>query len=608
MAYPRGDQINVLGPSLLLQDKTNVKSAENSSVASVGDLQEELELDLSDEELLALAQEWRVRANNAKGEVEQRWKMNKAYAYGRQNADRQALHTTVVPDNILFEARETFLAAAFANNPDPLVWSDNTPRGIALSRQVNTMLSYLAEQSNLRDKLKMVVRHWDIYFVGILKHGWDNVLHDIVSDVRDPKNFLLDPNGFVDEFCDFTGFVGENISRPAHVLADMFPDKEQLIYEIVEGKMGTNCTWTEWWNDDYTFSEFKGHILSKNKNPNFNYPRRESDDLEKRAKQVLKEGKNYFVRPKKPYTFFEVFSVQEKPYDETSLIEQNIKNQDYIVERTEQIAKNLRSANNSIAFNIAAGFTEQTAKQAAQAMEQGSPLLTPIEPDKSVARFPAPGYPAEAFTELQMRANNLRNVYGTLGITAQQQTKDETVGSLVLNEQHSNDRIGGLFGDKIENFASAVYQQWVQMMHVFYDDEHAANIKGKLQAIEEASVTVESFGLPLMVKSAPNSMTPKDTISQARQALSLYESNIPVDPKTILELLNIPEVDRTFEGGLLFKMSPQQYIIQTMPELAAKLGLTQQAPALPQVSQATPAPMPATPVPAQEVAQSNSVV
>ncbi len=63
-----------------------------------------------------------------------------------------------------------------------------------------------------RKKLGLMVRHWSIYFLGVAKHGWDDEVGEIKTEVRRPQNFLLDPDGFVDEYGDFVGaWLGERI-------------------------------------------------------------------------------------------------------------------------------------------------------------------------------------------------------------------------------------------------------------------------------------------------------------------------------------------------------------------------------------------------------------
>lgn len=573
---PRGDQLNVLGPAQLVSGRTNRVEGELFQEGVQGAPEDELELSMSDGELLALADLWERQFKSYDRKLEKRRKTNRLYYLGKQGQQENALDVASVPDNIIFEATETFLAQALARNPDPIVYTDNTDFGNEEASNIRTMLVALSDSLVLRQKLKMMVRHWNIYFLGILKHGYDNSIHEISTDVRNRTNFLLDPAGYVDEYGDFVGWLGEKITAPASVLAEMCPDKEQFIAEMVEYKMGTSVTWTEWWTDDYTFTTFKGNVLDKSRNPHFNYPRVIPEEKGEQVIKVLKEGRNHFARPKKPYTFLSVYSFQEQPDDETTLIEQNQRNQDYISERSKQMANNLRKANNSYVFNISAGYDEQKATQALAALEDGTGALEPVA--NAVRRIDAPTLPESFFKEQDGRIERLRSIYGTLGNTAIQQNKETTARGMILNQQRSSDRIGGTIGDSLNQVASSTFNWWVQLMHVYYDKPHKAAIMGKLRAVEEVSLSAESFTRRLVVMAAPDSTQPKDPITEANQALSYYEAGLPIDPKTVLKLSDFPDVDSTIEGGMLFKSAPHVYVQKNFPELAEMLGLNQQMP------------------------------
>jgi len=562
----RGDQLNVLGPAQLVSGRTNrVEGTDNDRTEP----EDELELNMTNSELIALADLWERQFKAYDGKLQKRRKTNKLYYLGRQGQQENALDGASVPDNIIFEATETFLAQALARNPDPVVYADNTDAGNEEATSVRTMLVHLADSLVLRQKMKMMVRHWNIYFLGILKHGYDNSIHEISTEVRNRQNFLLDPAGYVDEYGDFVGWIGEKITAPASVLAEMCPDHEQFISESVEYKMGTSITWTEWWTDDYTFTTYKKNVLDKSRNPHFNYPRKIPEDSGDMVEMVLKEGKNHFARPKKPYTFLSVYSFQEQPDDETTLIEQNQRNQDYITERSKQMASNLRKANNGLVFNLGAGYDEQKATQAMQGIEDGTGVLEPVA--NSVRRMEAPSIPEAFFKEQDGRIERLRSIYGTLGTTAIQQNEETTARGMILNQQRSADRIGGTIGDSLNQVASATFNWWVQLMHVYYTENHMAAVMGKLQSVEQAALSAEAFTRRLVVMAAPDSTQPKDPITEANQALALYEAGLPIDPKTVLTLMDIPDVESTIEGGILFKNALPQYIQSNFPELSQML-------------------------------------
>ena len=94
--------------------------------------------------------------------------------------------------NLLFEAEETFLAAALSKNPEPVVWSDDTQEGNELADDTKIMLQFHADTLQLRRKLALTVRQWSIYYLGVMKHGWDEDTNDIKTEVRKIQDFVFD--------------------------------------------------------------------------------------------------------------------------------------------------------------------------------------------------------------------------------------------------------------------------------------------------------------------------------------------------------------------------------------------------------------------------------
>src|ERR1019366_6957838 len=134
----------------------------------------------------------------------------------------------------------------------------------------------------------------------IMKHAWDDVIQEIDSKVRNPKNFILDPDGFVDEYADYEGYLGERITVTAERLCELFPEHKAYIELTVENKLGTDVIYTEWWTDEYCFYTYKEKVLDKAKNPHYNYEKKETDPMT--GEESKTPGRNHFAIPKKPYT------------------------------------------------------------------------------------------------------------------------------------------------------------------------------------------------------------------------------------------------------------------------------------------------------------------
>ena len=540
----------------------------------IGDFEDVLTLKKTDEELLELRMQWENKSNSYLPAVLTRQERNKLYYQGKQQRGKTQ-RDVVVSSNLIFEAEETFIPQALSKNPEPVVWSDNTDEGKGASNDIKTMLQYHADVLCLRRKLGVMVRHWSIYFLGVVKHGWDEKINDITTEIRKPQNFILDPNGYVDEFGNFIGdFLGERIESTAEALIELYPKHATYIRLKVNDKMGTNVVRTEWWTDEFCFSTFENIILDKHKNEFFNYDTEQMglgmDGME--IPQAV-PGKNHFARPKMPYTFLSVFSLQERPHDITNLVEQNIPNQDRITERDEQISKNLRTGNNSLVISDKVANIE-TARLMAQAIEDGDPILCQGEIANNIQRLPASAIPSGIFQAQQNDKDALRSIFGTQGLTAQQPDENTTARGMILNQSHDSTRIGGGIGDALEQVADNVFNWWLQLYYVFYDEPHYAAIMGNGHAVEYVQLQMANQQRHFVVSVAPNSMQPKDEITEQNLAIDLASKGW-LDPINLFKKLNYADPMETAKMVTLYQIDKGAYMQQFFPEMTP-----QQAPGI----------------------------
>lgn len=562
---------NIAGVNDLVGSKTNKSSIgiSSSSEGIEGEKKDYFDLQMSEVELLMLAKRWDEDYRTYESKIKPRQKeCEKAYLGRLKQGTPQDIGDNIA-GNFIFEAEETFLAAALAKNPEPVVWSDNTEQGNSISDAVKTMLQYHADTLNLRAKLALVTRKWSMDLLGVIKLGWDLETSDVKFEVRDVKNFVFDPNGYVDTNGHFVGYLGEKITVPAEQVADMFPEHKRFISDVVDGKMGTRITYTEWWTDDYSFITFKDKVLAKNKNPHFNY---DTDVVAEEGEEPeTVEGKNHFHKPLKPYVFLSVFSLQTQPHDLTGLIEQNIPNQRLIINRIEQIDFNIRRANNAILFS-GDNFTQETAKQGMNGIAKGHGIWVPPGKsiDQAVRILEAPSLSQAHFKDLENNIENLRSSFGVVGITAAGQDDEETARGMILKQQFDNTRIGGGIGDKIEGVADAIFNFLVQMYYVYYDEPHYAAVMGQMRASQFVIFSSQNLATKLVVSVAPNSMKAKDEISEMNEAISLYEMQA-LDPKTLLTRLNYPDPDKTAAMASLWAVDKAAYLRLNFPEIAQML-------------------------------------
>lgn len=556
--------LNVAGPGQLINSTLNkVESTDVPLIEGASDdTLDELELDMSDEDLLLLKNQWETDNKTYNENIKVRQDRNKTYYLGRQSAALGSV--SVVPDNLLFEAIETYIPAALSQNPDPVVYSDNTDEGIELSREVKVMLQYLADKLVLRQKLKRVVKHGQIFFIGAVHHFWNAKKNNIDMRVVFPQELFFDKDGTIDETGDYEGkFLGERCTKTASEVIEMFPKKKAYISMMVAEKLGTSITYTKWSTPLYCFYTFKDEVLGKYRNPDWNYdhkvPTGEFDDEENEIQEIV-PGRNHLEYPKIPYTFFSCFNLGEHPHDDTTLIEQNIPNQDVIVDRNTQITYNLQNANNGLVFS-GDYFNKEDAKEGNGAVRRGVGIFQPTGDVRSgVARLPAPSLPDGLFDEVERRETVLRSIFGTQGISAQGQSGEDTVRGKILNQQYDTSRIGGGIGDIIAQVADNIFNFQVQMMYVYYDEKKIASILGASTAVEyvelqRSDLMAGEEHRKLIVSCSPDSMKPKDELTQMNLATDMW-ANGSLDPLSYYEMLNLPDPEKLLQRLILWKTNP----------------------------------------------------
>ena len=393
----------------------------------------ELELSMTDEELIELTSAWEQTWNKSKvkSEIDQSNEDSEDYWKGKQWTETGDEHP--LQDNLVFESMETFLPVATRKNPEPMVQSDNTDPGNQLSSAVQKFLIYHADRLKLKLKLKTVARYWGLYRLGPVKLGWSEATNDISTITLRPQKLILDPEATIDN-CVYTGeYIGEKRKDKASLLISRFPKKKQFLTDLVDGKLGTEIQYTEWWTNEYVCWTLGKEVLGKAKNPHWNYDQEQgvTDEYGTETQDTI-PGKNHFPHPRMPYIFLSVFNVGKHPFDDTSLVQQNLAKQDLINKRLRQIDKNADNTNGGIAVS-GDFFTKEQAAEVGKAVRQGGTIYVPTgNPDAAVKKLQNQNLPEFIYTQLVDTRNAVRDSYGVRGSSPQGTLNEETVRGKIL--------------------------------------------------------------------------------------------------------------------------------------------------------------------------------
>jgi hypothetical protein len=556
-----------------LFNPTNKTSGDSESFVS--DLLPELELSMNDEELIELKRDWIKQWGPYKQEIEKKQLENENYWLGQQFTVDKGIRPLV--DNLIFEALETFLPIATRPKADPLVEGNNTEPGNALADKVRKMLIYITDILSYNLIVKQVTRYWALYMVGVMKVGWSMKENDITCVALRPQKLILDPKATIQE-CEYKGYyIGEELEDMASDLVLRFPKKKAYIEDKVHDKMGTTVQYTMWTTDDYVFWTMEDEVLAKNKNPHWNYDTEQPlpadpftgqspiDETGKPKTQSV-PGRNHFKNRKKPYVFLSVFNLGKHPHDDTNLVQQNLPLQDLINKRLLQIDKNADNTNGGLIVSGDA-FTEKQAQEASKALRAGGAIWVPTgNVNDTVKRDTGRPLPSFVYESLLDYRNELRNIFGIRGSTPQGTINEQTVRGKIIIKGQDSDRIGGGISTYLEQFSDKVFNWFVQMMYVYYDEIHFASVLGNERTQEYIQLVNSEFGgIKLQIGVKEGSMIPHDPLTKRNEAMDLWTAQ-GIDPITFFDRLEFPNPREAAKNLFLWKADP----IALFPDLQAQ--------------------------------------
>lgn len=523
----------------------------------ISDSVDELELSLKDEELITLKKSWEQKweNNDSRRDWEKRGEKCEKYYLGVQDKDKGE---RLLQDNVIFEAVETLKPVAGRQNPEPVVTTDNTELGMSLSGGVKKMLVFQADQQKLRMQGKQVLYYWMLYSLGVAKVGWDMNQNDIDLITIRPKRLILDPNATIENGRYFGEYIGEIRRDDAKTLKIRFPKSKDAIDKASKEKDGTILQYGEWWTNEYVFWTLGDEVLNKARNPHWNYDGEEQrvDGYGNPYTEEIR-GRNHFTQPRMPYIFLTVFNLGKHPFDDTSLIEQNISKQDLVNKRVRQIDKNADNANGGLIVSGQA-FTKEQAAQASDALRSGGAIIVPSgDVNTAVRRDTGTALPSFIYDQLIDTRNQIRASFGVTGLSPQGTKQENTVRGKIIIQGQDTDRVS-LIIDYLEQFYDEIFNWWVQLFYVYYDEPHVAAVMGNAAALEYITLRSSDLNRKILVTVKEGSLVPTDDVSKANQATDLWTAGA-IDPVSLYARLGFADPREQAKQLYLWQTNPMEY-------------------------------------------------
>lgn len=555
-------------------NKRNGDSNDEVAEGVIGSRLPELTLDLDNDALVKLSDTWEGVWNDSdvKGKWTIAGDENENYWKGEHYKLPELANSRPIKDNAIFQGLETYLPQVTRRNPEvtitPASLEDMGEASMQYARALQAELNELADDVKLRLKLKGTARNWSVRLVGVLKFGWDLENDRPAIKVIRPTKMILDPDATVDEDGYSGDRVGEHKKLAASKLVDAIKlggaeDAEQTIEwvttDLAKGDMATEIGFIEWWTPDYTFWKVQTRVLVKRKNPHWNYDPQEeekpkgapedktegnvegiTEDQSDASKGAAPEqsdvppegvpkgpalpnlgevptappkptkGFNHFKTRRMPYLFLSIYNLGKQPVDVTSIMGQNLSNQDLINKRIRQIDKNADTANNGLVVSLErSGLTKDQAKGVTTALRKGGVVAIPTgAPQEAVYKPPMNELPVYVYNQLVDTRTRVMDIWGTRGSSPAGIENESTVRGKIVVKGLDTDRIGGGISEYLEQLSQDAFDWLIQLLYV-YDDRFVAEIQ-KGTPIPRVKAKVKE-----------GSLLPKDATTIANQALEL---------------------------------------------------------------------------------------
>lgn len=498
-----------------------------------------------DEELLTKINGWLAESKSYYNVLFDAQKKSEDYYLGNQTKRNQVPnHLSNFVQNRIFESVETILPIITSNPAQFIVKApDNSELGIMRAQKIQLKLSDLYDEVMVSQKLEDASRSALNYRFGVLKAEWDTESDDpTLKFVRSQRVRIPNYGG---RFVKDLPYVIEKIDMDFQEIKDFFGDniandlsKMSVAEGGAEPDMSVNkrvWTITEVWTDWWRAWKYENKILKKEKNPYWDFDNK----------------KNHLKRPAKPYFLIAPFSLGKCPIPETSLVEQAMPIQDGLNVVSRIIINHATKTGNGAWLVDSNTMTKEEADQIRNEpgiIIYGNGVANP----NNVRRDSPPPLPAYLNQLWDSLNSSLDNLFGVHSTTRGERQGKETARGRVLLKNADLGRLDYIVRE-IDRAVQDVGNYFVQMMKMYYTDTRKLKYFGPgqdLQVVDISSADVED-GVEVMVRSG--STLPKDEISEADQALRLWELGA-IDPISLFEKLKFQNPEQSAERLMKWKM------------------------------------------------------
>lgn len=508
-----------------------------------------------------------VRETNMNMWLPNHWKNKSVYDYQEDY---------LYQDPRVFISVETICSVVNSRiaNPDVMPGQDNV-----ISRQIAKDLQKVlyahSEKYRTADLFRISTRNLLLKRIGYLKLRFDASLGeygDIVPDFVLPEDVVVDQDA---RYGEVPRFIAQKIkNKTGEELVAMFPDAEQGIYAMLgvnrrdsKGKlvayksqlMGTKRNiWEVWFRYlDSKTGKYGGglayvdesfqSVLGKMRNPNWNY----TDET------VKGECSNLLDFPEPPFIPVNYLNDGSSYIDLTTMVEQGASLQRILDRRGFQIMENAEQAGSGLVFNTQMITKSDIAKLSGSPDER---IGVKGNVQGAVMRIAPPALPSYVIEDKNDARGELDNVFATHDISRGEASASKTLGQDQIQQGQDYTRMDDITR-AVERQAARYYRYLVQMMKVYYTEEHwmwAAGEDGQFDHVMMKADMIED-GIDVTVEA--NSTLPPKKKEQLAFATSLAPNGL-IDPLSLYEVGTggvLPSPKKMMERFIKWKTDPNSF-------------------------------------------------
>jgi len=546
-----------------LQPKNEIKDEENFQEGA-GQYRDLLKVTASDEDLIKEIDADIQGSKSVYEKVKAIQDENEKYYLGTQLDEKRFDYELPSDQNILYRNLETMIAIVTSKRKEPIVIpAQDTDQSKSLADKTQQFLSWKWSDEDMSIKYEDWVRSSFLHRIGVLKIRWDQEKDDFVIEVKRPQTILIDKDA-IDEYD--AKFIVEMKKATIRRLIDLFPFAKKKLIDKFGDQLGTNINYIEYWTNEFVVWKVNDIILSKKKNPNWNWSEKDrKENLEKLKERwinTVKDKKlenvllNYFNEPRKPYVILSLKNLGKSIYADTSDFEQAKRGQDIVNRRKRQIDK---AAIHGLGRLVVSGsfITKEEAKKlernpnATYWMEKGNVS------DGFSYVSPQPISPV-ILQDFQDTKAEIDNTMGTHGTTRGEQGTQETATGRTILKDGDMGRLD-LSTRRIDKKLELLYAWKLQMAKVYYDQTHYIKMLGKEGAATYLKFSQNEIedGIEIIVKSELTAFK-AEKYQQANEQMDKKLS----DPLSYYETMDETKPKERARRMVLFNTDPKLYMAQ----------------------------------------------